>query len=1288
MRSEILDYFDSEKTNTLLEGFYQSTGFVTAILDLDGNILFRSGWRQICTDFHRVNPETSMNCTISDTELANQTSENKQFNFYRCLNGLIDVQMPIIISGEHIANLYSGQFFFENPDLPFFKRQAKVYGFDENSYLEALGKVPVVSKEKAEVAMKFLLDIIQMIIQVTDEKFEQLELNEVIRKNEIILLENQVQLKQHIDNLLESQRIAHVGTWRLDLATNQVVWSEELYRMYGFDPTIPPPPYTEHMKLFSPESWEVLSKALDRTSRLGIPYELELKTVTKDGSSGWMWVRGEAIEDAAGNIVSLRGAAQDITERKKIEHEIKQNEERFQLLFNNAPLGYQSLDFDGCFIEVNQKWLDTLGYSKEEVIGKWFGDFLCPEYVDGFRQRFPIFKEQGYIYSEFEMLRKDGQRVFISFDGKVGYSADNEFKQTHCILQDITNQRKAEKALKESEERYRYLFEYSGIGIGYYSKDGIVLSYNQKALENLGGSAEDYIGKSVTELFPEEMGAMLSARFEKTVLDDQPQKFEDFVVLNTGPKWFSSILTSVKNLQGEVIGIQVAALDITDRKLAEEALLESETILLAALDSSQAGIAIADAPDGKLRYVNNAGLRISDKSEEELFKDININTYTTVWKMFHTDGTPLDEDEFPLSRAILYGETCNGEFIIRRDNSEDRYILANAVPIKDSHNNIKAGIVVFLDLTEKRLAEEDIRKQNDLFASLLKLLPVGVFMVDAADGKPLVINEMGKTLLGSGVIPEANEHNLSEVYGAYKGDTQEHYPTAEMPITLGMKGVSAHIDDMVVEHPDGTRILLEVFGTPVQDKQGKPWASLVTFMDITERKKSEVALQESEEKFRSIYEIGFDSLFLVDPGTGAILEANNAACLIYGYSHDELLRLKNTDLSAEAEQTLIATHLLKEGYHEIPLRYHKKKDGTVFPVEIRASVFDMKNRKVHLIQTHDITEQRKAQWAIRLETERYNALIESTDDWIWVVDSENFELVLFNAAFANYLKKHRNTTLKPGMTHDEVVDSSRRDLWKGYYKKAISEGRFSIDHTSIFGDKQFIVSFSPLVIDGKTVGVSVFAKDITNESRYKAELEMSNQTLSRRFKQTIDVISRIGELRDAYTAGHQKRVMALACAIAKEMGLVDEVINNIADGALIHDIGKIYIASDILNKPGRITNLEYQILQTHVDQSYDIVKEIDFPISVIEMIHQHHERLDGSGYPNKLVGDQIIIEARILAVADVVEAMTSHRPYRAALGIDVALEEILAFRGEKFDGEVVDACIRLFGEKRFVFPGS
>lgn len=202
---------------------------------------------------------------------------------------------------------------------------------------------------------------------------------------------------------------------------------------------------------------------------------------------------------------------------------------------------------------------------------------------------------------------------------------------------------------------------------------------------------------------------------------------------------------------------------------------------------------------------------------------------------------------------------------------------------------------------------------------------------------------------------------------------------------------------------------------------------------------------------------------------------------------------------------------------------------------------------------------------------------------------------------------------------------------------------------------------------------------------YEQEIRESRAILEKRLQQSINTISRIGELRDVYTAGHQKRVKDLACAIAREIGFSESAVMNLSYGALIHDIGKIYIASDILNKPGKISTLEYQILQTHSEQGYNIVKEVDFPEVIPTMIYQHHERLDGSGYPNGLSGDQIIIESRILAVADVVEAMSSHRPYRPALGINVALEEIETFKGLRFDAQVVEVCIRLFKEKGFKF---
>lgn len=199
----------------------------------------------------------------------------------------------------------------------------------------------------------------------------------------------------------------------------------------------------------------------------------------------------------------------------------------------------------------------------------------------------------------------------------------------------------------------------------------------------------------------------------------------------------------------------------------------------------------------------------------------------------------------------------------------------------------------------------------------------------------------------------------------------------------------------------------------------------------------------------------------------------------------------------------------------------------------------------------------------------------------------------------------------------------------------------------------------------------------------EAELKESFGKLKKALNGTVHALSEILMRRDPYTAGHQMRVAKLACAIALEMGLSEDRIEGIRISGLLHDIGKISVPSDILSRPGQMTNLETDIIETHVQVGYEILRAIEFPWPVLDAVLQHQERLDGSGYPTGLSGDKIILEARILAVADVVEAMSSHRPYRPTLGMDVALAEISDNRGVRYDPDVVDACLRLINDKGY-----
>ena len=202
-------------------------------------------------------------------------------------------------------------------------------------------------------------------------------------------------------------------------------------------------------------------------------------------------------------------------------------------------------------------------------------------------------------------------------------------------------------------------------------------------------------------------------------------------------------------------------------------------------------------------------------------------------------------------------------------------------------------------------------------------------------------------------------------------------------------------------------------------------------------------------------------------------------------------------------------------------------------------------------------------------------------------------------------------------------------------------------------------------------------------ARRTDELQETLQKLRKAMEGIVQAMAMTVETRDPYTAGHQRRVADLACAIAKEMALSENQIYGIKMTGDIHDLGKISIPAEILAKPTRLTETEFALIKSHPKAGYDILKDIEFPWPVAEMVVQHHEKIDGSGYPQGLSGKEILPEAKILTVADVVEAMASHRPYRPALGIDIALDEISKNRAVAYDLAVADACLKLFEEKRY-----
>jgi putative nucleotidyltransferase with HDIG domain len=221
--------------------------------------------------------------------------------------------------------------------------------------------------------------------------------------------------------------------------------------------------------------------------------------------------------------------------------------------------------------------------------------------------------------------------------------------------------------------------------------------------------------------------------------------------------------------------------------------------------------------------------------------------------------------------------------------------------------------------------------------------------------------------------------------------------------------------------------------------------------------------------------------------------------------------------------------------------------------------------------------------------------------------------------------------------------------------------------------------------DQRPVGILGVTREITERKQAEDSLKKTLESLNKAVNTTIQVMVSAVEARDPYTAGHQIRVADLARTVAQEMGLSQEKIEGIRMAGSIHDIGKLSIPAEILSKPTKLSEIEFSLIKEHALKGYEILKDVESPWPLAEIVYQHHERMDGSGYPRNLKGDEILMEARIMAVSDVVEAMASHRPYRAALGIDAALEEIEKNRRTHYDNAVADACMRLFREKGYQF---
>ncbi|MBA7539117.1 hypothetical protein ES705_31395 [subsurface metagenome] len=379
--------------------------------------------------------------------------------------------------------------------------------------------------------------------------------------------------------------------------------------------------------------------------------------------------------------------------------------------------------------------------------------------------------------------------------------------------------------------------------------------------------------------------------------------------------------------------------------------------------------------------------------------------------------------------------------------------------------------------------------------------------------------------------------------------------------------------------------------------------------------------------------------------------------------------------------------LQKEDKAVIRERKYLRKDGSLVDVEMVRNLIAFGNKKVLCVVSRDISERKQAEENLKNVKDELQMIMDSVPATIFYKDTKG-RIIRANKTMANSLKLSIKDIV--GKASEELFSKEQAEKMRKDDQEVIVSGKPKRDiihpYTTPGGIRWAITDKMPYKDkEGKVTGIIGLAKDITVQRKVEQKLKLTYQKLKKTMNATIDTMSRIIEAKDPYTAGHQQRVSQLATAIAKELNLSPDKIEGIRIASLIHDIGKIGLPTEILSKPSKLTDIEFGLIKGHSQIGYDVLKSIDFSYPIARIVLQHHEKINGTGYPNNLKGDKILLEAKIIGVADVVEAISSHRPYRPALGIDAALEEISKNKGIFYDLEVVDACIKLIKEKEFKF---
>jgi len=721
--------------------------------------------------------------------------------------------------------------------------------------------------------------------------------------------------------------------------------------------------------------------------------------------------------------------------------------------------------------------------------------------------------------------------------------------------------------------------------------------------------------------------------------------------------------------------------EINDRELAEEALLKSEEKYRLIAENMADIISVTDM-NMRFTYISPSIMRIRGFTVEEAMGQtldqvmtpeswqITLAAFEEEMKL-EVSGT-ADPDRIRIMELEEYKK--DGSLI---------WLEVGLSFLRDKDSKPIAMLAVSRDINVRKQAEEALRKSEEIFAKTFQSNPACVGLSRLRDGLVIEANQAMLNLLGYSK-DEFVGHTIPEL-GVWNDLTDRK----RLLQTLTTEGRSVN-REYWFRTRTGELLLCDHSAETIH-MDNEPHI-IFTFFDLTERKRAEEALKASEEKHRTLFESSRDAIMTLAPPYWTFTSGNPATVEMFETGGEagfvalgpwELSPEFQPDgrLSSEKAAEMIQRAMTK-GSHLFEWT-HKRLGGESFPATVLLTRMEIGGQTLLEATVRDITESKRANEALERSEERYRSIFENAQEGIFQTTDEG-RFLTANQAMAimlGYDSPEDLMTTVINIPKQLYVNSEDR---KVLLRIIEAQGLIRGFETQFYRKDGSIIWASVNMqsvrdTEGRLLYYEGFNEDITIK---KEGVERIRKALGA----TVQAMAVTVETRDPYTAGHQRRVADLARSIATEMNLPADQIDGIRMAAIIHDLGKISVPAEILSKPTKLTALEFSLIKTHAQSGYDILKDIDFPWPIARMVLEHHERINGSGYPNGLISEEALLESQILAVADVVESMASHRPYRPALGIDAALKEIENNRGTLYDNAVADACMKLFREKGYQLP--